>query len=60
MNLSVFPLLLLSQVATAKAEAAHNRRHYKAAALELSEVKRELQAKEAVIQALQVEVDKLQ
>lgn len=51
---------LKEQVATAKAEAAHNRRHYKAAALELSEVKRELQAKEAVIQALQVEVDKLQ
>ncbi|XP_066465913.1 golgin subfamily A member 3 [Tiliqua scincoides] len=51
---------LKEQVATAKAEAAHNRRHYKAAALELSEVKRELQAKEAIIQALQVEVDKLQ
>nr|XP_056715053.1 golgin subfamily A member 3 [Euleptes europaea] len=51
---------LKEQVATAKAEAAHNRRHYKAAALELSEVKRELLAKEALIQALQAEVDKLQ
>ncbi|XP_042297949.1 golgin subfamily A member 3 isoform X2 [Sceloporus undulatus] len=51
---------LKEQVVTAKAEAAHNRRHYKAAALELSEVKRELQAKEALIQALQAEVDKLQ
>ncbi|XP_015279274.1 PREDICTED: golgin subfamily A member 3 [Gekko japonicus] len=51
---------LKEQVATAKVEAAHNRRHYKAAALELSEVKRELQAKEALIQALQAEVDKLQ
>ncbi|ETE63184.1 Golgin subfamily A member 3 [Ophiophagus hannah] len=57
------------EVALAKREAdlvqlnlqsAHNRRHYKAAALELSEVKRELQAKEVLIQALQVEVDKLQ
>ncbi|XP_044296922.1 golgin subfamily A member 3 isoform X2 [Varanus komodoensis] len=51
---------LKEQVAAAKAEAAHNRRHYKAAALELTEVKRELQAKEVLIQALQVEVDKLQ
>ncbi|XP_053135683.1 golgin subfamily A member 3 isoform X2 [Hemicordylus capensis] len=51
---------LKEQVATAKAEAAHNRRHYKAAALELGEVKRELQAKEALIQTLQAEVDKLQ
>ncbi|KAJ6656517.1 hypothetical protein lerEdw1_003642 [Lerista edwardsae] len=51
---------LKEQVATAKVEGAHNRRHYKAAALELSEVKRELQAKDALVQALQVEVDKLQ
>ncbi|KAH0625548.1 hypothetical protein JD844_015106 [Phrynosoma platyrhinos] len=51
---------LKEQVVTAKAEAGHNRRHYKAAALELSEIKRELQAKEALIQALQAEVDKLQ
>ncbi|KAJ7309700.1 hypothetical protein JRQ81_007760 [Phrynocephalus forsythii] len=51
---------LKEQVATVKVEAAHNRRHYKAAALELSEVKRELQAKDALIQALQAEVDKLQ
>ncbi|XP_026572024.1 golgin subfamily A member 3 [Pseudonaja textilis] len=48
------------EVTTTKAESAHNRRHYKAAALELGEVKRELQAKEVLIQALQVEVDKLQ
>ncbi|XP_067329293.1 golgin subfamily A member 3 isoform X1 [Anolis sagrei] len=51
---------LKEQIVTAKAEAAHNRRHYKAAALELSEVKRELQAKDALIQALQAEVNKLQ
>ncbi|XP_070618796.1 golgin subfamily A member 3 isoform X2 [Erythrolamprus reginae] len=53
-------LSLKEQVATTKAESAHNRRHYKAAALELGEVKRELQAKEVVIEALQAEVDKLQ
>ncbi|XP_053225423.1 golgin subfamily A member 3 isoform X1 [Podarcis raffonei] len=51
---------LKEQVATVKVEAAHNRRHYKAAALELGEVKRELQAKEVLIRALQAEVDKLQ
>ncbi|XP_008117265.1 golgin subfamily A member 3 isoform X3 [Anolis carolinensis] len=51
---------LKEQIVTAKAEAAHNRRHYKAAALELSEVQRELQAKDALIQALQDEVNKLQ
>ncbi|KAM4808117.1 golgin subfamily A member 3 [Rhinophrynus dorsalis] len=51
---------LAEQVATAKAEAAHNRRHYRAAALELSEVKKELQAKELLIQALQTEAEKLQ
>uniref|UniRef100_A0A8C5S9G1 Golgin A3 n=1 Tax=Laticauda laticaudata TaxID=8630 RepID=A0A8C5S9G1_LATLA len=53
-------LSLKQQVTTTKAESAHNRRHYKAAALELGEVKQELQAKEVLIQALQVEVDKLQ
>uniref|UniRef100_H3BE41 Golgin A3 n=1 Tax=Latimeria chalumnae TaxID=7897 RepID=H3BE41_LATCH len=51
---------LKQQVATAKAEAAHNRRHYRAAALELNEVKKELQAKEQLVQALQAEADKLQ
>ncbi|KAM9330867.1 golgin subfamily A member 3 [Gastrophryne carolinensis] len=51
---------LADQVASAKAEAAHNRRHYRAAALELSEIKKELQAKEQMIQALQAEADKLQ
>ncbi|XP_069476110.1 golgin subfamily A member 3 isoform X2 [Ambystoma mexicanum] len=51
---------LREQVAAAKAEAAHNRRHYRAAALELSEVKKELQAKELLVQALQAEADKLQ
>ncbi|KAM4707110.1 golgin subfamily A member 3 [Discoglossus pictus] len=51
---------LAEQVAAAKAEAAHNRRHYRAAALELSEVKKELQAKELLVQALQAEADKLQ
>ncbi|XP_060539800.1 golgin subfamily A member 3 isoform X2 [Pantherophis guttatus] len=53
-------LSLKEQVTTTKAESAHNRRHYKAAALELGEVKRELQAKEVLIEALQAEVDKLQ
>lgn len=48
------------QVAAAKADAAHNRRHYRAAALELNEVKKELHAKELLVQALQAEVDKLQ
>ncbi|KAM3825861.1 golgin subfamily A member 3 isoform 2-T2 [Vipera latastei] len=53
-------LSLKEQVATSKAELAHSRRHYKAAALELGEVKRELQGKEILIQAFQAEVDKLQ
>lgn len=52
--------MLFSQVASTKVEAAHNRRHYRAAALELSEVKKELQAKEQMIQALQAEAEKLQ
>lgn len=51
---------LAEQVAAAKSEAAHNRRHYRAAALELSEVKKELQSKEQMIQALQAEAEKLQ
>nr|XP_006640221.2 PREDICTED: golgin subfamily A member 3 isoform X1 [Lepisosteus oculatus]XP_015221413.1 PREDICTED: golgin subfamily A member 3 isoform X1 [Lepisosteus oculatus]XP_015221414.1 PREDICTED: golgin subfamily A member 3 isoform X1 [Lepisosteus oculatus] len=51
---------LKEQVAAAKAEAAHNRRHYRAAMLELSEVKKDLQAKEQFLTALQTEAQKLQ
>lgn len=51
---------LKQQVSASKAEAGHNRRHYRAAALELNEVKRELQAKERQVEALQAEADKLQ
>ncbi|XP_049618819.1 golgin subfamily A member 3 isoform X1 [Syngnathus scovelli] len=51
---------LKEQVATAKAEAAHNRRHYRAAMLELSEIKKDLQAKEDLVKALQHEAHKLQ
>lgn len=48
------------QVAAAKAEAAHNRRHYRAAMLELSEIKKDLQAKEDLVKALRGEAHKLQ
>ncbi|XP_059750004.1 golgin subfamily A member 3 isoform X1 [Balaenoptera ricei] len=51
---------LEEQVAAAQAEAGHNRRHFKAATLELSEVKKELQAKEQEVQRLQAEADGLQ
>ncbi|XP_056275047.1 golgin subfamily A member 3 isoform X2 [Pseudoliparis swirei] len=51
---------LKEQVAAAKAEAAHNRRHYRAAMLELSEIKKDLQAKVDVVKALQSESHKLQ
>ncbi|KAM9743451.1 golgin subfamily A member 3 isoform 2-T2 [Menidia menidia] len=51
---------LKEQVAAAKAEAAHNRRHYRAAMLELSEIKKDLQAKEDLVKALQIEAQKLQ
>uniref|UniRef100_G1RPC8 Golgin A3 n=1 Tax=Nomascus leucogenys TaxID=61853 RepID=G1RPC8_NOMLE len=51
---------LKEQVAAAKVEAGHNRRHFKAASLELSEVKKELQAKEHLVQKLQAETDDLQ
>ncbi|XP_078410641.1 golgin subfamily A member 3 isoform X1 [Cetorhinus maximus] len=51
---------LKQQVSANKAEAGHNRRHYRAAALELSEVKKELHAKEQLVEALQAEADKLQ
>ena len=47
-------------MAAAKAEAAHNRRHYRAAMLELCEIKKDLQAKEELVQALQKEAQKLQ
>ncbi|XP_047449047.1 golgin subfamily A member 3 isoform X2 [Mugil cephalus] len=51
---------LKDQVAAAKAEAAHNRRHYRAAMLELSEIKKDLQSKEDLVKALQNEAHKLQ
>ncbi|XP_044052579.1 golgin subfamily A member 3 isoform X2 [Siniperca chuatsi] len=51
---------LKEQVAAAKAEAAHNRRHYRAAMLELSEIKKDLQSKEDLVKALQSESNKLQ
>ncbi|XP_036609464.1 golgin subfamily A member 3 isoform X1 [Trichosurus vulpecula] len=51
---------LKEQVAAAKADAGHNRRHFRAAALELCEVKKELQAKEQLVQKLQAEADNLQ
>ncbi|ELW66964.1 Golgin subfamily A member 3 [Tupaia chinensis] len=50
---------LKEQVAAVKAEAGHNRRHFKAATLELSEVKKDLQAKELLVQKLQAEADSL-
>ncbi|XP_069353558.1 golgin subfamily A member 3 [Eulemur rufifrons] len=51
---------LTEQVAAARAEAGHSRRHFTAAALELSEVKKELQAKEQLVRTLQAEADSLQ
>ncbi|XP_061586350.1 golgin subfamily A member 3 [Cololabis saira] len=51
---------LKEQVAAAKAEAAHNRRHYKAAMLELSEIKKDLRSKEDLVKVLQTEARKLQ
>ncbi|XP_034026977.1 golgin subfamily A member 3 isoform X2 [Thalassophryne amazonica] len=51
---------LKDQVAAAKAEAAHNRRHYRAAMLELSEIKKDLQSKEELVKVLQEEALKLQ
>lgn len=50
---------LKEQVAAAKVDAGHNRRHFKAATLELSEVKKELQAKEHLVQKLQEEAENL-
>ncbi|KAM5238802.1 golgin subfamily A member 3 [Ctenodactylus gundi] len=51
---------LKEQVAAARVEAGHNRRHFKAASLELGEVKKELQAKEHLVQTLQAAADELQ
>uniref|UniRef100_A0A671LE72 Golgin subfamily A member 3-like n=1 Tax=Sinocyclocheilus anshuiensis TaxID=1608454 RepID=A0A671LE72_9TELE len=51
---------LTEQVAEAKLEAAHNRRHYRAAMLELSEIKKDLQAKEELIKTLQKEAKTLE
>uniref|UniRef100_A0A2K6GPR8 Golgin A3 n=1 Tax=Propithecus coquereli TaxID=379532 RepID=A0A2K6GPR8_PROCO len=51
---------LTEQVAAARAEAGHSRRHFKAATLELSEVKKELQAKEHLVRKLQAKADSLQ
>uniref|UniRef100_A0A8C5G4X8 Golgin A3 n=1 Tax=Gouania willdenowi TaxID=441366 RepID=A0A8C5G4X8_GOUWI len=44
---------LKEQVAAAKAEAAHNRRHYRAAMLELTEIKKDLQAKDDLVKNMQ-------
>ncbi|XP_066510070.1 golgin subfamily A member 3-like isoform X1 [Hoplias malabaricus] len=44
---------LTEQVAEAKLEAGHNRRHYRAAVLELSELRKDLQAKEELLKTLQ-------
>ncbi|TRY55647.1 hypothetical protein DNTS_008842 [Danionella cerebrum] len=50
---------LTEQVAEAKLEAAHNRRHYRAAMLELSEIKKDLQAKAELVKALEKEAKTL-
>ncbi|XP_040843117.1 golgin subfamily A member 3 isoform X1 [Ochotona curzoniae] len=51
---------LKEQVAAAKADAGHNRRHFRAASLELCEVKKELQAKEHLVHSLQATTTGLQ
>ncbi|XP_008334804.1 golgin subfamily A member 3 isoform X3 [Cynoglossus semilaevis] len=51
---------LKEQVATVKADAAHSRRHYRAAMLELSEIKKDLQTKDDLVRALQIEAQQLQ
>lgn len=51
---------LFLQLAAAKAEAAHNRRHYRAAMLELAEIKKDLQAKEELISTLRLGAEQLQ
>ncbi|XP_046697702.1 golgin subfamily A member 3 isoform X2 [Silurus meridionalis] len=51
---------LTEQVAEARLEAAHNRRHYRAAVLELSEIRKELQAKEELMRSLQEEARRLE
>ncbi|XP_053530564.1 golgin subfamily A member 3 isoform X3 [Ictalurus punctatus] len=51
---------LNEQVAEARLEAAHNRRHYRAAVLELSEIRKELQTKEELLRTLQEEARRLE
>uniref|UniRef100_A0A8C5DZW8 Golgin A3 n=1 Tax=Gouania willdenowi TaxID=441366 RepID=A0A8C5DZW8_GOUWI len=51
---------LKEQVAAAKAEAAHNRRHYRAAMLELTEIKKDLQAKDDLVKNMQSEANRIQ
>ncbi|XP_027023947.2 golgin subfamily A member 3 isoform X1 [Tachysurus fulvidraco] len=51
---------LTEQVAEARLEAAHNHRHYRAAVLELSEIRKELQAKEELLRTMQVEAKRLE
>ncbi|XP_053336941.1 golgin subfamily A member 3 isoform X2 [Clarias gariepinus] len=51
---------LTEQVAEARLEAAHNRRHYRAAVLELSEIRKELQTKEELLRTLQEEARRLE
>lgn len=48
------------QAAAASVEARRSQRHLKAATLELSEVKKELQAKELLVQTLQAAAERLQ
>ncbi|XP_035382033.1 golgin subfamily A member 3 isoform X2 [Electrophorus electricus] len=51
---------LTEQVAEAKLEAGHNRRHYRAAVLELSELRKDLQAKEELLKNLQDQARRLE
>lgn len=58
-SLFFFGHVCFVQVAEANLEAAHNRRHYRAAMLELSEIKKDLHAKEELVKALQKEAKML-
>ncbi|XP_076854960.1 golgin subfamily A member 3 isoform X2 [Brachyhypopomus gauderio] len=51
---------LTEQVAEAKLEAGHNRRHYRAAVLELSDLRKDLQAKEELLRNLQEQAKRLE
>ncbi|XP_017580692.2 golgin subfamily A member 3 isoform X1 [Pygocentrus nattereri] len=51
---------LTEQVAEAKLEAGHNRRHYRAAVLELSDLRKDLQAKEELLKSLQEQAKTLE